>query len=198
MARSVGIDRAQVVAAAAELADAHGLDQLTLAQVAARLGVRLPSLYNHVDGLPGLRRELALLGMRQLTDRIGQAAIGKSGDAAVLALALAYRSFVHERPGLYALTLRAPDASDHALIELSEALIRIVLVVLEPYQLGQAAAIHSVRALRSIVHGFATLEQAGGFGIPLDRDESFVWLLRAYIAGLHEASPRRASERVSE
>ncbi len=57
MARSVGIDRARVVEVAAELADANGLDQLTLAQVAARLGVRLPSLYNHVDGLPGLRHE---------------------------------------------------------------------------------------------------------------------------------------------
>lgn len=184
MARSVGIDRARVVAVAAELADAHGLDQLTLAQVAARLGVRLPSLYNHVDGMPGLRHELALLGMRQLTERIGHAAIGKSGDAAVIALAQAYRSFVHEHPGLYGFTLRAPDPADQALIDLSDALIAIVLAVLEPYALGRPAAIHSLRALRSIVHGFATLEQVGGFGLPFDRDESFLWLLRAYIAGL--------------
>jgi len=76
MARSVGIDRERVVAVAAELADEVGLDQLTLAQVAARLGVRLPSLYNHVEGLPGLRRELALRGLRQLLERLGGAAIG--------------------------------------------------------------------------------------------------------------------------
>lgn len=191
MARSVGIDRERVVAVAAELADAHGIDQLTLAQVAARLSVRLPSLYNHVDGMPGLRHELALLGMRQLIERMGRAAIGKSGDAAVQTLAQAYRSFVHEHPGLYALTLRAPDPADQAMLELSQRLIEIVLAVLEPYALGHAAAIHSVRALRSIVHGFATLEQAGGFGIPLDRDESFLWLLHAYIAGLRATSADR-------
>jgi hypothetical protein len=56
--------------------------------------------------------------------------------------------------------------------------------VLEPYRLGEDAAIHAVRGLRSIVHGFATLELAGGFGLALDRDESFLLLLRAYVAGL--------------
>ena len=44
MARSVGIDRGRVVAVGAELADAVGLDALTLAAVAARLSVKLPSL----------------------------------------------------------------------------------------------------------------------------------------------------------
>lgn len=59
--------------------------------------------------------------------------------------------------------------------------------MLELYGLDEAAAIHAVRGLRSIVHGFATLELAGGFGLPLDCDESFLRLLRAYVAGLHSA-----------
>jgi AcrR family transcriptional regulator len=182
MARSVGIDRAQVVAVAAELADAHGLDQLTLAQVAARLGVRLPSLYNHVDGLAGLRHQLALLGLRQLLERTSRAAIGKAADAAVIAICQAYRSYVLEHPGVYATTVRAPD--DPELQQLGQAIIEVILAVLEPYGLDEAAAIHAVRGLRSVVHGFATLELAGGFGMPLDRDESFLWLLRTYVAGL--------------
>src|SRR5215472_13481724 len=57
-----GLDTATVVRAAAELADASGLDSLTLAGLAEHLGVRVPSLYNHVEGLPGLRRSLALYG----------------------------------------------------------------------------------------------------------------------------------------
>ncbi|MFL5806537.1 MAG: TetR/AcrR family transcriptional regulator [Roseiflexaceae bacterium] len=182
MARSVGIDRAQVVAVAAELADARGLDQLTLAQVAARLGVRLPSLYNHVDGLPGLRRELALFGLRQLLERISRAAIGKASDAAVIAIGQAYRGYVLDHPGVYATTVRAPD--DPELQQLGQAIIEVLLAVLEPYGLGEEAAIHAVRGLRSIVHGFATLELAGGFGMSLDRDESFLRLLRAYVVGL--------------
>jgi hypothetical protein len=38
--------------------------------------------------------------------------------------------------------------------------------------------------MRSAVHGFAALESAGGFGIPLDVDESFEWLVSALLKGL--------------
>ena len=42
------LSRARVVEAAFELADAHGLDALTIRAVAARLGVKPMSLYRHV------------------------------------------------------------------------------------------------------------------------------------------------------
>jgi hypothetical protein len=45
-------------------------------------------------------------------------------------------------------------------------------------------AVHAVRGLRALVHGFVTLETAGGFGFPLDRDESFRRLLATFAAGL--------------
>lgn len=192
MARSVGIDRKQVVEAAAELADAHGLDRLTLAQVAARLGVRLPSLYNHVDGLPGLRREMALLSARQILERISRAAIGKASDTAVIAIGQAYRRYVLEHPGRYAAIVRAPAPDDIELQQVSRAIIEVILAVLEPYGLGEEAAIHAVRGLRAIAHGFATLELAGGFGLPLDCEESFLRLLRAYVAGLRAAGGSEA------
>ena len=187
MARSVGINRAQVVAVAAELADAEGLDQLTLAKVAARLQVKLPSLYNHVDGLAGLYRELALLGTRRLDEAIVRAAVGKSGDDAVIAVGQAYRAFVLERPGLYATTVRAPAPEDLEHQALARAAVETVTAVLAPYNLGDESVIHAVRGLRALAHGFATIEQAGGFGLALDRDESFGRLLRAYIAGLRAA-----------
>ena len=187
MARSVGLDRAQVVAAAAALADAYGLEQLTLAQVAAQLGVRLPSLYNHVEGLPGLRRELALLGVRQLLERASRAAIGRAGDDAVLAIAQAYRAYVLEHPGVYAASVRAPASGDTALIALSEELIGMLLAVLAPYRLSEQGALHAIRGLRSVAHGFATIEAAGGFGMALDRDESFQRLVWGLIAAIKEA-----------
>jgi hypothetical protein len=38
--------------------------------------------------------------------------------------------------------------------------------------------------LRSLIHGFATLESGGGFGIPVDRDETFQRLLHIFLQGL--------------
>ncbi|MCK6628456.1 MAG: WHG domain-containing protein [Anaerolineae bacterium] len=184
MARSVGIDRQQVITTAAELADQGGLEALTLAQVAARLGVRLPSLYNHMDGLADLRRELALLGQRQLLERISRAAIGKAGGAALIAIGQAYRRYVLEHPGVYTASIRAPAPDDPEMQQMSQTIIEALLTVLEPYGLDEESAIHAIRGLRSIAHGFATLELGGGFGLAFDRDESFLRLLRAYIAGL--------------
>jgi hypothetical protein len=37
--------------------------------------------------------------------------------------------------------------------------------------------------MRSAVHGFVALESAGGFGIPLDVDDSFEWLVSALVSG---------------
>ena len=42
-----GLTPQRVVVEAEELADLVGLNRLTLAELAARLGVRLPSLYKH-------------------------------------------------------------------------------------------------------------------------------------------------------
>ena len=111
-----GLTRESVIATAAEIADREGLDALTLARLATKLGVRPPSLFNHVAGMPALRRELRALALRELAEALGAAAIGKSRGAALHALADAYRNFVRNHPGIYALTLKAtgegPAASD--------------------------------------------------------------------------------------
>lgn len=187
MASRAGLDRAAVVRAAAELVDAAGGREVTLADLAAHLGIRTPSLYNHIAGQEGLRRELALLGLRELAARLSRAAIGKAADDAVFALAHAYRAFAKERPGLYAATLRAPDPTDDELLKVSQEILSILRTVLEAYGLRDDAAVHTIRALRSLLHGFVSLELAGGFGLPLDLDESFVRLVHVFIDGL----PRR-------
>jgi AcrR family transcriptional regulator len=187
MPPKAGLDRAAVVQAAVALADTAGIEQFTLADLAAQLGVRTPSLYNHVAGLPGLRRDLAVLGTRELSARMSRAAIGKSGDAAMLAIAQAYRAFVAAHPGLYAATVRSSlltDEPNPELIAAQQDTVEVVLAVLSGYSLGDADAIHAARGLRSLVHGFATLEAADGFGIPLDLDASFQQLVENYIAGL--------------
>ncbi len=54
MGRPARIDRAQVLAEALALADAQGLEALTMARVAERLGVTPMALYRHVANKAGL------------------------------------------------------------------------------------------------------------------------------------------------
>jgi len=48
-------------------------------------------------------------------------------------------------------------------------------------------AVHALRAFRSMVHGFVTLEVAGGFGLPEDCDKSFRRMVDTLIVGLQKA-----------
>ncbi len=191
MAERRGLSRAVVVDTAAGLADRDGFDALTLGAVAAELGVRPPSLYNHVSGLDGLRRDLALRGVLELGERIRDAAVGRAGADALTALAAAYRAYARERPGLYRALQRAPDAGDGELAAAAARLLQPVMAVLGGFGLEGDAAIHAARSLRSAMHGFVELERLGGFGIDVDLDRSYDWMIAVLSAGMRGYDPGR-------
>src|SRR5205085_6666242 len=112
MARKVGLAVEHVVDAAVAVADAEGLEAVTLARVASALGVRPPSLYSHVDGVAGLRRAVSLRAAAALGHALADAAEGRDGPDGLRALAHAYRAFALTHPGLYASLLPTPTA-DH-------------------------------------------------------------------------------------
>jgi AcrR family transcriptional regulator len=182
-----GLDSARVIDEAGQIADAEGLGAVTLARVAMALGVRPPSLYNHVEGLPGLLRRLTLRSIGDLTEVIGGAAIGRSGAEALRAVGRAYRAFAHEHPGRYAATVRAPGPSDVDLLAAGARAVEVLTAVLGAWGFAGDAALHRVRVMRAALHGFVTLEAHGGFGLPLDLDQSFELVLDTLVAGLDRA-----------
>jgi AcrR family transcriptional regulator len=179
-----GLTRARVVAEAAEVADQVGYEQLTLAAVAQRTGVRLPSLYKHVDSLDALRRDLAVLALRDLGRELTDATVGRSRSAALLGLAHAYLGYARAHPGRYAATVRAPREEDGEHAAAADAVLRVVLAILGGYDLDGEDGIDAARVLRSALHGFVSLERAGGFGLPRDVDRSYDRLVRAVDTAL--------------
>jgi AcrR family transcriptional regulator len=177
-----GLDAESVVTAAARLADEAGLEGLTLARLASALGIRTPSLYAHVDGLPDLRARLGARGARELAAALQAAAAGRSGLDALCAVAGAYRAYAHAHPGTYA-AMQRPSERDENLAA-GGAVVAVILAVLNGYGLHGDAAIHAVRAVRSALHGFVSLEREGGFGIPLSLQDSYDRLVRMIDAGL--------------
>jgi AcrR family transcriptional regulator len=180
VARKAGLERAQVVATAAALADRDGLAALTLTQVAHELGIRPPSVYAHVDGLDGLHRALRTLGAHTIARELADAADGRAGRDALRAFAFAYRRFAREHPGLYEATLRGADPAEDP--ELAGALaepVGVIVAALGDLGVTGDEALHAVRIWRSALHGFVDLERRGGFGLPLDLDATFARLVDA-------------------
>jgi AcrR family transcriptional regulator len=179
-----GLTTAIVTESAARIADDVGLQSLTLAAVAQQLGVRLPSLYKHIDGTNGLHREIAVRAKTELADVLRRAAVGRTRGEALRAVAAAYRSWAARHPGQYQATVRAAapgDAADH---EAGLAAAGVVFDVLTGYRLHGDDAVDATRALRAALHGFVTLESEGGFGLPADVDRSFDRLVSALIVAM--------------
>jgi AcrR family transcriptional regulator len=179
-----GLDTARVVEEAARIADADGLAEVTLARVAAALGVRAPSLYNHVDGREELLRLLSVRSVGELADELRTAAVGRAGADALVAIAHAYRDYAHRHPGQYMATIRAPAPGDQERAEVAARAVGVMVAVLAAWGFAEDDAVHRVRVIRAALHGFVAIEADGGFGLPLDLDESFELLIRTLVAGL--------------
>lgn len=184
MARKRGVDLNQVVDAAAEVADTVGLDGLTMAAVAAALGVQSPSLYSHVDGLSGLRRAMAVEAARRLGSTLANTTRGRQGVDALRAIAHAYRAFAMAHPSLYAALLPIPRVGDDEANAVFSAPVRVIADVLTTLGLPPAEAVPVIRSFRSALHGFVTLQAGGGFDMPDDVDDSFDVLVEVNVAGL--------------
>ncbi|MDM5233052.1 TetR/AcrR family transcriptional regulator [Lysinibacillus pakistanensis] len=185
MSRRMKLELSIILKKATDIIDKQGLDQLSIGLLAEKLDVRPPSLYNHLDGLHELRQKLAIQGVKKLNEYMLQAAVGRSGDDAIRAISKAYIQFVREHPGLYDASTRFPDSNDQELQQAQRSVVQLVLQVLDAYNLQEEMAIHMVRGLRSILHGFTSIEQMGGFGMPLDFNKSFSILLNTFIEGIH-------------
>ena len=94
-----GLSQERVIDAAVDVVNEHGLQALTLARVAERLGVRTPSLYNHVAGLDDVRQRRTVRAVDLLGQRLQRAAVGRAGADALHAMADAYRRFRLHHPG---------------------------------------------------------------------------------------------------
>lgn len=169
---------------AVTLVDRRSFDALTLSALASELGLRPSALYTYFDGLDGLRHAVAVQATRNLTERLRDAAVGLSGDDAVVALARTYRGFATDHPGQYASTLLPPSRPSDELVQAVERLTDVFARVLGGYGLAGDEAIHAARTTRSAIHGFVALELCHGFHHGTDRDASFDHLVDTLIGGL--------------
>ncbi|GHC45451.1 TetR/AcrR family transcriptional regulator [Streptomyces cinnamoneus] len=195
MARA-GLTAERVTIAAAELADEVGLDQVTMARVARRLGVKDASLYTHVRNLEDLRGRIALLAADEKTLRIAEATAGCAGKDALVAFANAWREYAHRHPGRYAAT-QTPIQIDPELAAQAPGprrAIELTYGMLRGYGLAEPDLTDAVRLLRSTFHGFVALEATGSFAHKRSPQHSWVRALDALHTLLEHWPPSREGE----
>ncbi|WP_030313540.1 TetR/AcrR family transcriptional regulator [Streptomyces sp. NRRL B-3229] len=166
MSPRAGLTAERLTVAAADLADEVGFENVTLAGLAKRFGVKDASLYSHVRNLQDLRVRVALLAGGEMIDRIAVAVAGRAGKDALAAFAGAYRAYALERPGRYAATQIRIDQSLIAGTPALRRTVEITYGMLRAYGLSEPDLTDAVRLLRATFHGYCALESTGGFGAP--------------------------------
>ena len=179
-----GLSTDAVVERAAQILDQRTAEGLSLANLAESFGVRIPSLYKHIDGMPSLRRSIMIRAKSSLAQTMGHVAVGRSRDEAITAMSLAYRRWALEHPAQYPLTMHAPVAGDDEDLTASYTILGVVLDVLAGYDLHDDDAVDATRFLRSALHGFVALETSGAFELPVDLERSFTRLVESVVTAL--------------
>lgn len=179
------ISRDGLIEQAWDIAARDGVEGLSLARIADALGVKAPSLYNHMKGKAELLKAVNELTIRRLFDTLDKVAASYAPEVAhgaLSAIAEAYRTFAHAHPIPYTLAFATTDPA--ARPDPEELVVRIV-----PYQQriavlsGEAESLTALRGLLALMHGYVMLElhhqlQRGG-----DLGATYTRLVGKYLAG---------------
>lgn len=183
-----GLDKNAVIERAAEIANEKGLDNVTLKELADSLEIRSPSLYNHISGLPELKREIMLYGWKQAEERILRAAEGMNGYEAIRAMCRAFYGYASENKGVFGAMLWYNKYTDEGSMEATSGLFSRVYGIMADMGISLKTADHLIRTLRGFLEGFALLVNNGAFGHPADIDESFEVSLDVLMEGIKAAA----------
>jgi len=175
---------AAIVAAGRRLLEEHGMDALTMRDVADAVGVRAPSLYKRVRSRSDLFRLILEDAADELTSALDEAASSGDPVADLRAMTAAYRRFAHSNPVAYTL-IYAPQAVPGATarsVRSSATFLRVVAELAGPR--------HALPAARTIVawaHGFITMELAGAFRLGGDVEQAWDFGLDRVLTAVRRA-----------
>jgi AcrR family transcriptional regulator len=179
--------RAQIVAVARTLLEEEGLESVTMAMVAERVGVRPPSLYKHVRDRAALLDAVAADAAGELGRVLSVAADGESDpEARVAALAHAYRAFAHRAPRAASILFTDLGPGTGAPLEVAAEAARPVVEAAAAL-VGPVEALAAARVLTSFAYGFTSMEGAGAFRLGGSVDDAFRLGVDTLVAGLRSA-----------
>ncbi|RNE63803.1 TetR/AcrR family transcriptional regulator [Cryobacterium tepidiphilum] len=162
----------EIITAAQDILESGGPAGLTMQAVAARVGVRAPSLYKRFQDREALLAAVTVASIEALTERLDAAA----PDLA--RLAEAYRGFAHSRPQAFRLIFTT-SAPEEVLQRSAEPVIRAAAALV-----GDAHALDAARLLTAWATGFVQMELAGAFRLGGDVEHAFDYGLQRLVVAL--------------
>lgn len=188
--RTKGLTKEIIIAEAVTLIEQSGKSSVSLHELARRLDIKTPSLYNHIKNTKDLQHEVFKYAIDKFVTNQNSATAGKHKDDAVRAYAQAYYQFANDNKGLYRLIMSMPLDNDDTEKELALKLLETAQKLLSDYGLSDEAIVQWQRVLRAILHGFISQEDLGYFYYykDIDSQKSRDIAIQCFLNGLHAES----------
>jgi hypothetical protein len=165
-------------------------EHLSLASLSASLGRHASSLYNHVDGLEGLRRDVTVQALRELSEALRGAVLGRGGPPGLRAIAEVYRTFAETKPGRFEALSTWRHRTDVPDKEITAAFLPGVdanHAVMTSFGLEGHGVDFATRAFVSALVGFVQISVGAFYGPPSSED-TFEHLISLFETALSEGS----------
>lgn len=179
------ITKEAVIQAASDIADRDGLNMVSLKAVAEKLNIRTPSLYNHISSLDNLFLEVAHNGMKVMNSQMTQAAVGKSGDAAIKSVSVAYLKYMITHPGIYEAIQWANWHKNSETIAIYENYQELLTKLILSCDFKTQNNDEILRLLMSTLHGYSTLELENALLNPEEAIKGLINTMEIVMLGLH-------------
>lgn len=184
--RGKGLTMNVIVEAAAKLVVEKGYNKFSVRELAQKLECKAASLYNHIESIDDVNREVGKLASKRMNDALEAAAMGKTGDAAITALAHEYRNFAKNNFELYQAIMGLPALDQNDSLWVGRESLLVMRKVVHQYKISDEDAVNFSRCLRGALHGFVSYEIAGYYtrkNVPVE--QSFQFLIEGHIAWIH-------------
>lgn len=162
--------------------------EIPLREIARRLGVKAPSIYNYFKNTHELQCAVYQYAIDLIVKNQENAIKGKKEDDAIRAFAEAYYFFAMEHKGLYRIIMSIPTDKDETGRKIALPLLNEVVDILSDYNLPKETIAHWQRVFRAILHGFVSQEYLGYFYFykDIDLQKSREIAINCFLDGLHK------------
>lgn len=186
--KAKGLTKEIIVKEAILCIEDSGQPIISLHEIARRLEIKTPSLYNHIKNTNELRYEVFGYAIDKFINVLEEAIKDKQKDDAVMAFAEAYHNFAMQNKGLYRLIMSIPSENDDLSKQMAVPLLNVVVNMLSDYGLAEDMIAHYQRVFRAILHGFISQEDLGYFYYynSIDLKKSRDIAVKCFLDGMHE------------
>lgn len=182
-----GINLNSIIRMALSIIDHEGVEQLTIRKVADGLGIKPPSLYNHVESLNQILDYCAQESLVSLHGIISDLLNNQVSPRHSLSnVGFAYRNFAKKFPGKYTLTQTPAFWESEESNLKAEEIVNSLINITRDSNMAEDDQIHFIRNFRSYLHGFITLEINHSFQMEQDVEKSFEKGLEIFTRVLNE------------